>query len=285
MRLLPALLMFACVLGSNLARPSSLPAEDFKSFDDAMRAASKQLREKKYAEAQEPLEAAVKLAKNDEDKLKAYQALVPAYRLLPEVDKMLEAQEFVLRHAESRLTRSFAGRDLAVFLHQRGKSDWAIERYEAKLRDEPFDPAALGILTAIFMRQKKEDPSTPEFERRLKELDRKLATKLAEKLEKEAAAAPRTAAWSWKDAAAAWVEAGDNAKALAAARQSLAKGPEERTSILAFYWRQGLGNVFLKSGEPKEAITQFEAALGLATSDLQRKDIEKQLAELKAAKP
>jgi len=281
MRLLSALTIVVGVLGSGLATPVSLQAEDYKSFADAMRAASNYLREKKFAESQEPLEAALKLAKSDEDKLKAYQALVPAYRLLPELDKMLETQEFVMRHADSRLTRWSASRDVTIFMHQRGKSDWAIEKYEAKLQADPFDPAALGILAAIFRVERKDDPSTPEFERRLKELDRKLATKLAEKLEKEAAGAPRTAAWNWKEAAAAWIEADDKAKAIAAARKSLATGPEERTSLLTFFWRQGLGNVFLKSGEPKEAIVQFEAALAVAPSESHRKEIEKQLAEAK----
>ena len=60
-----------------------------------------------------PLEAALKLAADDKDRLKAYRALVPSYRLLAEIDKMLEAQEFVIRHTDGKAGRSNAAGDLA----------------------------------------------------------------------------------------------------------------------------------------------------------------------------
>src|SRR5262245_34333504 len=100
--------------------------EKYKDFDDAFSAGARHVRAGRHAEAMEPLEAALKLAKDDEQRLKAYQALVPAYRQLPEIDKMLAAQEFVIRHTERRAGRSLAAGDVASFLFQRGKLDAGI---------------------------------------------------------------------------------------------------------------------------------------------------------------
>ena len=97
---------FACLFAA-ITMASSFAA-DYKSFDEAYRDGAKQLRDKKYTEAQTALEAALNLAKEDNDRLRAYEALVPAYRQLPEIDKMLAAQEFIIAHAEQRAKRSIA---------------------------------------------------------------------------------------------------------------------------------------------------------------------------------
>lgn len=263
--------------------PAMLPAQEkYKTYDEAMRAAAPLHNNKEFAKAQEPLEAAVRLAPDDAAKLRAYQALVSAYRLLPEIDKMLEAQEFVIRHTERKAGRSIAAGDVASFLHQRGKLDAGVERYEAQLKADAKDVAALSILSVVYTRARRDQQRGPEMTRRLEEVDRAIATQAAERNEKDADSAPRLAAAYWKDAAVFWLEAGDKAKALAAAKKSAAGPPEQRSNILTFYWREALGDVFLKTGEPTLAAAQFEAAIANAISDLHRQGIEKKLAEARA---
>jgi tetratricopeptide (TPR) repeat protein len=275
----------ACLLVTlTLALPSHLAADDsYKTFNEAFAAGMKLLREQQFAAAQAPLEAALKLAADDQQRMKTYQALVPAYRQLPEIDKMLEAQEFVIRHSERRTERSRAARDLASFLHQRGKTDVALARYDAAFQASAKDPAALGMLAVIYTRTKPDAQRGEHFTKMLETLDKHLAGRLAQRLEKDAESAPQTAATILKDAATAWVEAGDHAKALAAAKKSLASLPEDRGELNAYFWRRGLGDVFLAAGEPAEAVKQLEAALAVVKIDGYRKDTEKQLAEAKAA--
>jgi tetratricopeptide (TPR) repeat protein len=267
-----------------LALPSLLAADDsYKNFNEAFGAGMKLLRDQQFAAAQAPLESALKLAADDKERLRTYQALVPAYRQLPEIDKMVEAQEFVIRHTDGKAGRSLPAGDLATFLHQRGKNDVAIARYEAALAADAEDIAAITVLAAIYTRTKRDAARGDEFTRRLEAANKQLAKKYAEQLEKDADTAPRTAASILKDAAAAWIEAEDKPRALAAAKKSLASLPEDRGGLLVYFWRRGLGDVFLAAGEPAQAIPQLEAALAVVTIDGYRKDTEKQLAEAKAA--
>src|SRR5437868_1954046 len=108
--------------------------EKYSDFNDAMIEAARFLRKNDYPAAVPPLEAALALAKDDTQQLKAYEALVPAYRQLPEIDKLLAAQEFIIRHTERRAGRSLGARAVASFLFQRGKIDAGIERYDAELK-------------------------------------------------------------------------------------------------------------------------------------------------------
>ena len=264
--------------------PAGLGAQEFyKSFEEAYGAGVRLLRDQQFAASQAPLEAALKLAADDKSRLKAYQALVPAYRQLPEIDKMLEAQEFVIRHTERRAGRSIAAGNLASFLHQRGKTDAAIARYEAALQTDAKEIAALSVLATIYTRTKRDAQRGPDLIKRLEAADKYLAGQLAQRLENDADSAPRTAASILKDAATAWLEAGDKAKALAAVKKSLSSLPEDRSELLVFYWRDGLGDVFLATDEQAEAAKQFEAALSVVKIDGYRKATEKKLAEAKGA--
>src|SRR5438874_11014102 len=111
--------------------------EKYTDFNDAYAVAARLVRKGDYPAAVAPLEAALMLAKDDADRKKAYEALVPAYRLQPEIDKMLVAQEFIIRHTDRRAGRSIAAREVASFLLTRGKLDAAIERYDAQLKKDP----------------------------------------------------------------------------------------------------------------------------------------------------
>jgi tetratricopeptide (TPR) repeat protein len=257
--------------------------QKYKDYRDAMNAGVRLANNGDHAASIEPLEAALHLATDDAQRLRTTQALIPAYRGLPEIDKMLAAQEFIIRHTERRAGRSLAARDVASFLHQRGKLDVGIEKYDSQLKQNPKDPAALTILAIIFTEAKRNDPRGAELKKRLEELDRDLARQLAEQKEKDASTAPQLAASNLKDAATAWLEAGDKDKALAAAKNAAAGPPEQRTQILTYQWRDSLGDVFLKVGEPKLAIEQFEAALAATDQPGLKKSVEKKLAEARAA--
>src|SRR5206468_217303 len=104
--------------------------EKYSDYDDAMIAAGRFLRKNDYPSAVPPLEAALTLAKDDAQRLKVYQALVPAYRQQPEIDKLLTAQEFIIRHTDRRAGRSLAAGSVASFAYQRGKLDAVTERYD-----------------------------------------------------------------------------------------------------------------------------------------------------------
>jgi tetratricopeptide (TPR) repeat protein len=284
MNVRPCLSLVTALFMSLASLPSAASAQEtYKNFRDAFSQGVKLVREKQLAAAQAPLEAALKLASTDDERKNCYEALVPVYRQLPEIDKMLEAQEFVISQTEGRAGRANAARDLASFLYQRGKTEDAIARYDSKLQKDPKDIVALNVLTIVYTRLKVDDLLGAKYTQRLDEANREIASQLAQRLEKEAEAAPQTAAFLLKDAATAWLEADDKPKALAAAKKSAASPPEARTNLLAYYWRDGLGDVFLATGEPALAIPQFEAAITATTIAGQKKSTEKKLAEARVA--
>jgi tetratricopeptide (TPR) repeat protein len=100
--------------------------------------------------------------------------------------------------------------------------------------------------------------------------------------EKVAPMDEKLAAWHWKEAAAAWLAAGEKPKALAAARQSEASEPESRSEQLAHFWHRGLADVFLAAGEPKSAIGHYEKAIEKTTIQGYIDACQKSLAEAKA---
>src|SRR5437868_1340479 len=116
------LALVLCCVVLLAAWPNAVQAQEkYSDFDDAMLAAGRYLRKNDYPSAVPPLEAALTLAKDDAQRLKVYQALVPAYRQLPEIDKMLTAQEFIIRHTDRSAGRSLAARSAVSFAFQRGK--------------------------------------------------------------------------------------------------------------------------------------------------------------------
>jgi tetratricopeptide (TPR) repeat protein len=75
------------------------------------------------------------------------------------------------------------------------------------------------------------------------------------------------AAWHWKEAATAWLKAGETAKSLAAAKKSDGSSPEKRSQMLTHFWHRGLGEVFLATGEKELATGHFERAIENTTID------------------
>jgi tetratricopeptide (TPR) repeat protein len=260
-----------CLLFSSVA-----VAADYKTYQAAIAAAQPLLRSRDYEAALEPLEAARDLAKDDRQRTQAYEALRQCYRQLPTIDGMVEAYEFLVEHADTKAGRSVTASDFAGFLRQRGQFAAAIERYEERLKTNENDVAALSVLPLIYKQSKTTDaPRGVELEKKLEALNIALATKRAETLLKTALGDPKSAAHTYKDAAMAWLEAGEKEKARAAAELSLKSPPESRSSILTMFWREHLGDVFVEIGDPAVAAQQYEQALESAPEGIKKRITEK----------
>lgn len=238
----------------------------YQTADEAYQAGMRLLRQRKAAESRAPLEAALAMAPDDAFRLKVYRALFAAYRGLKEAEPMRTAAEFIIRHAEAPLDRTSTTHSLVSFLYQRGKVDDAIDHYERLLAEDPDDMAALSVLVEIYMRVRPNAARAAELKPRLLARQREAARRRAEKFERQAASTPLTATALWKDAAVSWIAAGDEERALAAARQAEDLGPDERSQLLAHFWHRSLGEVYLEAGEPRRAIPHFKAAI--ATTDI-----------------
>lgn len=281
------------LLVHGLCLPALLSADDYKSFNAAMAAGGAHLRDRNFAASQAPFEAALKLAKDDSQRMQAYEALRPAYRQLPEIAKMTEAYEFIAAHADSTARRSNAATDFASFVHQRGKSDGVAEEYEKRLKENPDDLPALSLLATLYQRSRsdKKDRGN-ELAARLKRLNSERAVAKAEGLERDAedeALKPvaedkvSLAAWTWKNAAQAWVDAGDLPRAKKAAERSVAAPGETRTQILTLQWREGLGDVFTAAGDHVAAAREYRHAMGVAPAGILKKNVEEKLAKAETA--
>jgi tetratricopeptide (TPR) repeat protein len=179
--------------------------------------------------------------------------------------------EYILENSELSSERANIARDLAGFLHQRGKVDMALARYEERLKQNPKDPAALAILTVIHLRLPTGNKDRGQaLDKQLQELNRERAILKAERLAANAERDAASAASSWKDVAQAWLEAGDKDKAQAAVEKSLKSPPEARSPILTKFWHEGLGDVLLELGQRDKAIAHYELALQVAPAGLQK---------------
>ena len=58
---------------------------------------------------------------------------------------------------------------------------------------------------------------------------------------------------------------------------------EARSDQLNYFWRRGLGDIFLDAGEPKEAVTQFEKALAATKNDGYIKSTNARLEQARSA--
>ena len=240
------------------------------------------MRERDYKSALAPLEAALRLATDDETRLKVYNNLMPCYRLLPENDKMIEACEFTILKTKDGNERSNISGSLTSFLYQRGKLDEIQKKYEGILAKDAEDLISLTMLLAIHKIDFKAKDKQELYRTRLDKVEQKLAKNLAEEEEKLAATdAPQTT-WHWKQAAVYWIKATDSAKALQAAKQAEATGPEKRGDLLLHFWHAQLGDVYLAANAPQDAIRHFEKAIATTTIDGYKKTCTEKLATAKA---
>jgi hypothetical protein len=299
---LPATLTLCIALSA-----AGAAAQDGKyaTYKAAAAAGAKAVRDGNLTAAREPLEAAARLAATDQEKLDAHRALLVPYRELPDVEPMQGAAEFIVAHTAQPAERSLTRSALLRFVQRRGKMDAAVAGYEARLKKDPGDTTVLYLLAEAYATHKKDPGRAADAGERLAAAEEKAGrpadpaerSRLAEQLvkagrpkagaelyEKVAPADPKSEAWHLKEAAGAWLKAGDKAKAVAAARKSAATAPEARSELLTYFWRRGLGDVLLDAGEPAEAVPQFEKALAATKVEAYAKETRARLEKARAGK-
>lgn len=272
--------------------------DKYASAEEAFRVGAAFLIAKETARSQEPLEAALRMARDDDYKLKVYRALLPVYTIAEDWTLKATALEFIIAHAAQPAERSLARTELLGFLRQRGKTADAAKRYENRLKESPDDAATLYILCEFYGRLVDDPQRAVVMLERYARVQEAQADGLsvadaadlaaqyvkakkyqpgAELFEKTAARDESLAAWHFKEAAAAWMKANDKPKAIAAAKKSEAAPAERRSDLLQYFWHRNLADVFLDAGEPAAAIPHYETAISITKIDGYRKDSEQKL--------
>ena len=126
-----------------------------------------------YSASREPLEAALQMAPDDKFRIKVYEALLPAYRQLGEIDKFVEACDFLIAKSPTAAQQSITRRALLGFVFERGKLDDLAGRYEDALKKDPQDRTALYVLSELYSRAKPNPGRAAELIERLAKLDQK----------------------------------------------------------------------------------------------------------------
>lgn len=276
----------------------------YADYQDAYNQGANHVRAGRLAQAREPLEAAAGLAATAREKLDARRALMTPYRELQEIEPLQRAGEYILANSDQAAERSLTRGGMLAFFNKRGKLDDAVKGYEERLKKSPEDRVVLFVLTEAYGRYRNKPDLSADAGEKLIALEEKQKIKPdvlgraevarqmvlakryqtgAELFEKLAPLDKTVEAWNYKEAAQAWLKAGDKPKALAAAKKSAAAPPEKRSDLLAYFWRRALGETFMGLDEPKTAVGHFEQALKLTTIDGYVKDTQKKLAEAKAA--
>lgn len=296
------LLLFAALAATSVGAVAQ--DSKFKTYKEAYAAGTKAIRDGDLSAAREPLEAAAKLAATDREKLEAHRTLLVPYRELQDVEPMQASAEFIVANSTQPAERSLVRSSMLSFVQKRGKMDTAITGYEARLKKNPDDGTVLYLLAEAYATHKKDPTKAADAGERLAAVEEKSGrradpaerAKLAEQYvksgkakagaelyEKVAPADPKQQAWLLKEAAAAWLKAGEKAKAVATAKKSAAAAPEARSDLLTYFWHRGLADVLLDAGEPKAAVSEYERALAAAKIEGHVKDTKTKLAQARAA--
>lgn len=295
--------MFTLLGASTVALPAFAQAQ-YTSAEAAYNAGAKAINGGRLAEAREALETALKLAKTDAFRLKVNRALLIPYRELPEIEPMQRASEYIITNSDQAAERSLTRGTLLGFILRRGKLDAALEGYEARLKTMPEDRTTLYLLTEAYATYKKDPKRSADYADKLAAVEKKLgkgqdlagqaqraqqyvkAGKLKEGAELYESIAPldgKLEAWHYKEAAAAWLKAGDKAKAIAAAKKSGAATPEKRSELLTYFWHRGVADVLLDSGEPALAIPHYQQAIAVTKIEGYLKDSQAKLKQAQNA--
>lgn len=286
------------VLGHQPEAPPALPT--YVTAEEAFAVGAAHRNARNYQAAEVPLEAALKLSDDITFRVKTYQALIPSYRLHAEVDDLAAAVEYVIENGVQLSDRSGAANALLALARERRMTDDVVKRYEQRLGANPDDRAALLVLSEVYGGPKRDAKQRVEMLDRFISLELKRGepqtvvqkadlAQLYVKAEKfregaelyEAAAGgdANLAAWHWKEAAGAWLKAGEKQRALAAAQVSSASLPEVRSKLLTHFWHKGVADAFLDAGAPALAIPHYEQAIAAATVEGYRKASEEKLAQ------
>ncbi|WP_339748185.1 hypothetical protein, partial [uncultured Rubinisphaera sp.] len=130
-------------------------AKDYQNSREAWNAGAGFMNAGNYAAAQEPLEAAFKLSDNDAEKMRIQRALVVCYRLLPEPEKFIECNEYIILNSDHDATKSVTRSSLLSFMFQRGKIDQLETRYQKNIKDKKQEELSHFMLSEMYGRYKR----------------------------------------------------------------------------------------------------------------------------------
>ena len=274
----------------------------YSNYREAMAAGASLYNAGKLAESRGPLEAAAKLAEADSDKCRIHQTLVVVYAEGGDFPKMYDSAEFVIEHAPYPAMASLTCRALLGHVHKKGQAEAARKRYEQRLLKNGNDRTAMyvmsnyhGLLDRDYARQAKYFEGLIHLNKdEGKDFDFEVAGKLAfayrlsnqfvesaELFEKIAPMHKDETAWDYKEAAGAWLKAGQKDKALAAAKKADELGADARAERSIDRWHSELGEVFLATGEGALAVKHYELAVEKAKAEFYKKKFAEELDKAK----
>ena len=103
-----------------------------------------------YKRCRKPLEAAAKMSDDIELKMRAYQALIPCYRQVPEFEPFRDAAEFIIDNHYHGAAQSNMRTTFMSFAHNRGQMNNLVKRYEKRLKKDGDNWLAVFMLSEIY---------------------------------------------------------------------------------------------------------------------------------------
>ena len=215
-----------------------------------------------------------------------------------QTDKVINSLDFILTHSSSEPERAVIRGAMIRYVQGQGKSEEVRSLYEARLKKNPEDIAALYVLSDIYSKVLKNPKRASELVTKLAEVLKKnggsnepyadphlagqfvTAGKFKEgaaMYEQLAANNPQMSGVYYKDAAQAWLKAGDKVKALAAAKTADTSVPENRGDLLEYFYHRALGDIYFATNEPALAAEHYEEAIAKTKIDGYAKDTRKLL--------
>jgi hypothetical protein len=291
-------LVFVATSTTCTSRAQETPAGNgngYVSAEEAYSIGAARYNARNFKASREPFEAALALAPDDKFRVKVYEALLAPYREIPEFEPFQNAAEFIITHATYDAQRSLTRRAFLSFAYNRGQIDSLIKRYESRLAGDRKDFLAVYLLSEIYSTTNSNPERAIELLKQLQQMNQanKAGTKeeapsstiegvkiarekanlarqyvqakkfkeAAELYEEVAPLDPTTHAWNLKEAASAWLKAGDKKKSLQVARKANETPPEARNEQLTHFYHRNLGDIFVALAKPAEAVPHYEIAL------------------------
>ena len=242
-----------------------------------------------------------------------HEALMATYSELGETEALFETGEWLMRNTDHAAGRSLTGRRMLGYARSKKDRDLLRGRFEEDLKKDAGDRIALVMLSDVAEADRDYDRAA-ELLGKYIALDRGTGTgpeprariehaRLLDKADKHEAAAKEyaelaaeaakvggdptetfgpssTAGNLWLKSAQAWVSAGDEKQAAAAAARAEEAGDEYLDDPHPYYFHSFLGGVYRDLDETAKAIPHLEKAVELARFG--RESDEKKLEEARA---
>jgi len=288
-------------------RADDAVATDYDTFDQAVESALGFYRVRNYGACKVPLEAALELASSDQKRADVHLMLINAYAETGDAEKMCVSADFAIENMKGRssifLLHPGPASTLARAAGRKGKVRFVKERYQKQLEDDPQNVPALVILSSLASDVDRDPVLQVKYLQQLLDIqdkntdlpvDPKVVTDLARAyartkdgpkaavlFERAAELDEAQKTHHLKDAAKAWVDAGEMDKAVATARKAVEVGPDTRSELLTHFWHRGIGQVFLAAKKRDEAVEHLQKAVETTKIDGYKKDSQAELDEAK----